>query len=331
MKVLVTGASGMLGAGVASMLAERGDLVTVLQRRPAGLSLPEVLADVSDAAAVRTAVAGQDAVVHLAAKVNITGPWREYQTANIAGTAAVVAACRAGGAGRLVHVSSPSVAHAGSSLVGAGADPADPRRVSGPYARSKAVAEQIALDADGDALAVVAIRPHLVWGPGDTQLIARVVERARTGRLPLVGSAAALVDTTYVSNAVEALVAALDSCSNAHGQALVVSNGEPRPIGDLLRAICRAAGVPPPERRVPTRLAVTAGSVVETLWSLQRLTHRGTVASDPPLTRFLAQQLGTAHWFDQRHTREVLHWSPRVGIDEGLDELARWYATGAVS
>ena len=127
MKVLVTGASGMLGAGVARALAERGDAVTVLQRRPAGLGLPEVLADVADGSAVRAAVAGHEAVVHLAAKVNVTGPWSEYESANVAGTRSIVDACRAAGVRRLVHVSSPSVAHAGSSLFGVGAEPADPR------------------------------------------------------------------------------------------------------------------------------------------------------------------------------------------------------------
>ena len=143
MKVLVTGASGLLGAGVAQILASRGDQVTVLQRRPAGLGLPEVLADVADPAAIRDAVAGQEAVVHLAAKVNVVGPWREYRRANIDGTRHVVQACRDAGVTRLVYVSSPSVAHSGRSLVGVAAEPADPASTSGPYARSKAVAEQI--------------------------------------------------------------------------------------------------------------------------------------------------------------------------------------------
>lgn len=188
MKVLVTGASGMLGGATALALAARGDEVTVLQRRSSGLGLPEVLADVSDSLAVRRAVVGRDAVLHLAAKVNVTGPWADYQRVNITGTRAIVDACHATGVERLVHVSSPSVAHGGSSLFGVGAEPADPGSARGPYARSKAVAERLALAADGDRLQVLAIRPHLVWGPGDTQLVARIVQRARQGRMPLVGS-----------------------------------------------------------------------------------------------------------------------------------------------
>lgn len=322
MRVLVTGASGMLGAGVARALAARGDEVTVLQRRPANLGLREVLADVANADAVRQAVVGQQAVVHLAAKVNVTGAWADYRLANIVGTSVVVAACQEAGVQRLVHVSSPSVAHTGVSLVGAGAGPADPQTARGPYARSKAMAEQVALAADRDGLSVVAIRPHLVWGPGDTQLIARVVERARSGRLPVIGSGAALADTTYVSNAVDALVAALDRCPVAHGQALVVSNGEPRPIIELLRAICAAAGVPGPRHHVPVRLALAAGLVTQTLWSLPSAVGAEPSADDPPMTRFLVEQLSTAHWFDQRHTREMLAWTPRVSLEQGFEELA---------
>jgi nucleoside-diphosphate-sugar epimerase len=166
----------------------------------------------------------------------------------------------------------------------------------------------------------------LVWGPGDRQLIARVVERARRGRLPLVGSGAALIDTTYVSNAVDALLAALDHCIEARGRALVVTNGEPRPVAEILAAVCRAAGVTVPTRHVPVRLAHLGGAAVESLWALQdRFTIAGS-RDDPPLTRFLVEQLSTAHWFDQRLTREILRWRPRVSLDDGFAELERWYA-----
>jgi nucleoside-diphosphate-sugar epimerase len=326
--VLVTGASGMLGRGVAQALADRGDQVTVLQRHPAGLGLPEVLTDISDAESVRAAVTNQDAVIHLAAKVNVIGPAAEYERVNVQGTRAVVSACVTAGVRRLVHVSSPSVAHSGHALIGRGADPADPVAARGPYARSKAAAELIALGADRGRLAVVAIRPHSVWGPGDTQLVARVVDRARRGRLPLIGSGAALIDSTYVVNAVEALVAALDRCVEARGQALVVTNGEPRPVAELLAAVCCAAGVPQPKRHVPVRLARAGGTLVESLWTLTqglRAAHNG---DDPPLTRFLVEQLSTAHWFDQRLTRQVLHWQPRISLDEGFAELQRWYSHG---
>jgi nucleoside-diphosphate-sugar epimerase len=318
--VLVTGASGMLGRATAQALLERGDEVTVMQRRPAGTAAAEVLGDVADPAAVRRAVAGQDAVVHLAAKVDVTGRWRDYARVNVAGTRAVVAACRAAGTGRLVHVSSPSVAHAGHALVGVPAEPADPTRARGHYARSKAIAELDALAADSPTLAVLVVRPHLVWGPGDTQLVGRIVARARAGRLPRLGPGGALIDTTYVDNAAAALVAAVDACGAAHGEAVVVSNGEPRTVREVLDRLCRAAAVPPPRGRVPVPAAWLAGAVVEGVWAVTG------ASATPPLTRFLAEQLTTAHWFDQRRTRDLLGWVPHVSLDEGFARLADWYA-----
>jgi nucleoside-diphosphate-sugar epimerase len=294
-RVLVTGASGMLGRGVALALADRGDQVTVLQRHPAGLGLPEVLTDISDAESVRAAVTNQDAVIHLAAKVNVIGPAAEYERVNVQGTRALVRACVTAGVRRLVHVSSPSVAHSGNALIGRGADPADPLAARGPYARSKAAAELIALGADRGQLAVVAIRPHSVF------------------------------------NAVEALLAALDRCIEARGQALVVTNGEPRPVAELLAAVCRAAGVPEPKRHVPVRLARMGGTLVESLWTLTRGLRAAHNGDDPPLTHFLVEQLSTAHWFDQRLTRQVLRWQPRITLDEGFAELQHWYSHGGAA
>ncbi|MEP7088683.1 MAG: NAD-dependent epimerase/dehydratase family protein [Nocardioidaceae bacterium] len=325
MRVLVTGASGMLGRRTAETLEARGDDVTVLQRRPSGLPFREVLGDVADPGVVAGAVRGQDAVLHLAAKVDVVGRWEDYVHANIEGTRAVVAACRSAGVGRLVQVSSPSVAHAGEPLVGVGAAPADPVAARGHYARSKAVSETEALAADGPDLAVLAIRPHLVWGPGDTQLVARIVARARAGRLPVLGSGAALIDTTYVDNAADALVAATDACVPAHGRALVASNGEPRPVLEVLQRLCAAARVSPPSRRVPPWAGWVAGTLVEGFWGLTGRTET------PPLTRFLVEQLTTAHWFDQRETRRLLGWSPAVSLDEGFTRLAEWCAAQSTS
>ena len=328
MKVLLTGGRSMIGAAVARQLADRGDQVTLLQRRPAGLGLPEVLADLADPAettAVRRAVEGQDAVIHLAAKVGILGTWPEFVAANVTGTSTIVTACRELGVSRLVYVSSPSVAHSGSALVGIGATPADPEHATGHYARSKAMAEQLALAADQPDLRVLAIRPHVVWGPGDTQLVARIVDRARSGRLPVLGTGAALVDSTYVDNAVDATVAALDRIDQVHGCALVVTNGEPRPIAELIAGFAIAGGAPAPHRHLPATLGKVAGGAVEAVWGARRLLGRPP-ATDPPMTRFLAEQLSTAHWFDQRQTRELLEWQPRIDLDTGFARLAAAYA-----
>lgn len=324
-RVLVTGASGMLGRTLAERLVADGHDVRTLQRGPSRVTgAHDVAGSVTDPGAVRAAVHDREAIVHLAAKVGITGPLAEFEAVNVGGTRLLLDEARAAGVRRFVHVSSPSVAHVGRSLAGAGAGPADPEHARGPYARTKAAAELLALAADDpDVFRVIAVRPHVVWGPGDTQLVGRVVDRARAGRLPVLGQGAALIDTTYVDNAVDALVAALHARASAFGEAYVVTNGEPRPVVELLAGICAASGVPLPRRHVPAALARGAGSVLDVAWRTLPL------PGEPPLTRFVAEQLSTAHWFDQRRTREALGWVPRVSLDEGLARLAGWTARQA--
>ena len=319
MRVLVTGASGFLGRATAAAVRDDGHEVRTFQRRPSGVAgVSDVLGTMTDAAAVARAVADVDAVVHLAAKVSLAGDPADFARVNVDGTRTLVDAARSAGVGRFVFVSSPSVAHTGSSLVGVDAGPAEPALARGDYARTKAAAELVALGADAPDFAVVAVRPHLVWGPGDTQLVGRIVDRARTGRLPLLDSGAALIDTLYVDNAASAMVAALEHAADegVHGNAYVVTNGEPRPVADLLAGICTASGVPAPRVHVPAGVARVAGSLVEAVWRVR------PGEDEPPMTRFLAEQLSTAHWFDQRRTRRDLQWAPAVSIDEGLARLA---------
>lgn len=321
MRVLVTGASGLLGRAVAAEILAAGHEVRCFQRRPSLVpGASDSLGSVTDPDAVARAVSGQDAIVHLAAKVSLAGDPADFERVNVGGTRTLLDAARAAGVSRFVYVSSPSVAHSGRSIVGDDALPADPSQARGDYARTKASAELLALAADSDRLRVVAVRPHLVWGPGDTQLVERVVERARAGRLPLLDSGAALIDTIYIDNAATGIRAAFDRVDEVHGRSYVLTNGEPRPVAELLAGICAAAGVESPRWRVPASVARSAGSLLEAIWRVK------PGVDEPPMTRFLAEQLSTAHWFDQRRTRAELKWTPAVSLDEGFRRLAAHYA-----
>ena len=327
MKVLVTGTGSLLLGGIASELVRRGDDVVCLQRRPSAFighqNAQEVLADICDAEAVVAAAHGCDAIIHGAARVGVVGSQKEFHDTNVRGPENILRATEQHNISRLVFVSTPSVAHTGHSLVGAPAGQAEIGRSGSHYAESKAIAERRVLNAGSNRLAVVAIRPHLVWGPGDTQLVGRIVERAASGRLAVIGTGNALVDSTYIDNAISAHIAALDALhigSACDGKEYVVSNGEPRTVNELMRSMCESAGVAFEPRHLSLALGIRLGSLVERVWPLVR-------SSEPPVTRFIAEQLGTAHWFDQRSVHKDLKWTPSVTIDEGFQRLTQWFAS----
>jgi len=319
MKVLVTGGRGLLGTATARALEVAGHDVTLFQRGRADVDLPQISGDIQDLTALTAAVRGCDAIVHMAARVSTVGRWSDFEAVNVRGTQNTLLAATQEGVPRFIYISSPSVAHAGDALVGTGATPATPSNARSHYSRSKAIAELAVLAQEN--LATVAIRPHLVWGPGDTQLIGRIVERAKQGRLFLIDHGSALIDTTYVANAADAIRSALECVTepDVRGQAFVVSNGEPRTVAELFTRITRAAGVAPPERSVPSALARTGGGLVDAWWGVTRR------LDEPPMSRFLAEQLSTAHWFAQERTRLALHWTPAVSLDDGFAQLKSWF------
>lgn len=316
-KVLVTGGSGFLGAAIVRRLVERGDEVGTLSRGahavPAGVDARR--GEISDAGVVDEAVRGCDAVVHTAAKVGGWGRAVDFHRTNVVGTRHVVDACLRHGVRRLVYTSSPSVVSSAGDLEGV-----DESHPSGAYLadypRTKAKAEALVLAADGPALTTVALRPHLLFGPGDTQLVPRLVERAKAGRVVLPSGPDKRVDCTYIDNAVDAHLLALES-SRCGGRAYFIGQGEPVPSRWLIDRVLACAGVPPVSRRLPPSLLFAAGALCETTYRVLGIFDR-----EPPITRFVAHELCTAHWFDLSAARRDLGYTPRVSLEEGLRRLA---------
>lgn len=322
MKVLVTGGGGFLGSAICRQLLQRGDEVIAFQRSPApaieALGARVAQGDLADPGLLEAAAEGCEAVIHTAAKAGPWGPYETFYLANVEGTDHVISTCRAQGIRRLVFTSSPSVVHGGGDIEGGDESLPYPTRFTAAYPATKALAEQMVLAASGSALRTLALRPHLVWGPGDPHLLPRLLEKARQGILRLPG-ADKLIDTVYIDNAAHAHVLALDAlaeCANCAGKAYFISNDDPRPQREIIAALLRAAGMEPEIRPVSPALAGAAAAVVEGAWRILRL--RG----EPPLTRWAVNQLSTAHWYDISAAKRDLGYAPEVSIEGGLERLA---------
>lgn len=324
MKVLVTGAGGFLGGAIARRLVARGDDVRSFSRgvypELAKQGIEHARGELADPEAVFAAVRGRDAVVHVAAKPGIWGPLDDFYATNVLGTENVLSACRRAGVGRLVYTSSPSVVFSGGDMEGVDERVPYPSHYEAHYPRTKAMAERAVLAANGPNLATVALRPHLVWGPGDNHLLPRLFARARAGQLRRIGRRNPKVDSVYVDNAAAAHLLALDRLtpdSPSAGRAYFITNGEPMGVWDLIDSLLEAAGLPKITRSVPAWFAVGIGGVLE-------LVHGGLgLKAEPRMTRFVARELSTAHWFDISAARRDLGYEPEVSIAEGLKRLAR--------
>lgn len=324
-KALVTGGGGFLGGVVVRQLIERGDEVCSFSRGEhpelAQLGVEQFRGDLAEREALLRAAAGCDIIFHVAAKAGIWGRYQEFFQVNVIGTENVLAACRANRIQRLVYTSSPSVVFNGRDCEGSDESLPYPAHFEAPYPRTKAQAEQLILAADSPSLATVSLRPHLIWGPGDNHLVPRIVDKARSGRLRRIGKRPCLVDTVYVDNAARAHLLAADRLfpeSPVAGKAYFISNGEPVPLWEMVNRIIAAAGLPPVTRSISPRLAYVAGTICEALWTTFRL------SGEPPMTRFVARELATAHWFDISAARRELGYEPTISLEEGLVRLGKW-------
>ncbi|AUG81616.1 3-beta hydroxysteroid dehydrogenase [Kitasatospora sp. MMS16-BH015] len=328
MKVLVTGGSGFLGTAICHRLLAAGHQVRSLSRRPSP-TLPATVdqrpGDITDPGALDSAVQGCDAVVHTAALAAIWGSRSAFHDTNVRGTDHVIAACLRHHVPRLVHTSTASVVFGATDLTGADESTPYPARHLAAYPWSKALAERAVLAANCPALATVALRVHLVWGPGDPHFLPRLLHSARRGTLTLVGDGTSTVDTLHIDNAARAHLDALDRLtpgSPAAGNAYFITQDEPVPLADMARALLATTGRPVRIRHLPLRTAMPIASAAEQLWRLGRL--RGA----PPLTRFLAAELAASHWFDITAARRDLGYRPEVTTAAGLEHLARTFAHG---
>lgn len=327
-RALVTGGGGFVGLAVVRKLRARGLETSVVGRHryPAAEELGArcLVGDIRDPEFMARAVAGHDTVFHVAAKAGIWGSSADYYSVNVTGTENVLAACRSQGVRVLVHTSTPSVVFAGRDIDGGDETLPYSENPLCHYAATKIIAEQRVLAANSEALRTAALRPHLIWGPGDTQIIPRLLQRGRQGSLRMVGSGRNRVDISYIDNVADAHFLAAENLAGpgtAAGQAFFISQGEPVVLWEWINDLFVRVGVKPVIRRVSLSRARRAGRLLEVLFTLLRLT------GEPPMTRFLAEQLAQSHWFSLAKARILLAYSPRVSSSEGMDRLIAWLNT----
>ena len=323
MRVLVTGGGGFLGRYIVEQLVARGDQVRVFSRHRYveldALGVESLTGDLQDQAAVAAACEGIETVFHAAALPGIWGPWELFHDINTLGTQHVIAGCRKHRVRRLVFTSSPSVVFDGHDHLGADESLPYPTKFLCHYPHSKALAEQAVLAANGhDGLATCALRPHLIWGPRDTQLIPRLIERAQRGQLRRVGDGKNLISMVYVENAARAHLQAADALSLSSpvaGQAYFINEPEPVNLWDWINTLLGRAGLPPIAKSISAGAASTIGAVLEGAYSLFG------ISSEPRMTRFLASQLSRSHWYRVDKARRDFGFEPLVTVEEGLQRL----------
>ena len=304
------------------MLVSRGDKVQSISRKPYAklnaMGVAQIQGDLADKGAILLAAQGCDAIIHTAAKAGIWGDYNSYYQTNVVGTKNILEVCKSLGIPKLVYTSSPSVVFNNGDMEGVDETVPYPESYLTAYPKTKALAEQMVLKANDDTLATVALRPHLIWGPGDNHLVPRILARAKAGRLRKIGNRIVMVDSVYIDNAASAHVLAVDNLSfnsPCSGKAYFISNGEPWKLWNLVNEIIRAGNGKAVDKSVPVSLAYFMGWIFEMTYSLLRLQN------EPPMTRFLAKELSTSHWFDISNARKDLGYEPIVSINEGLSRL----------
>jgi len=318
--VLVTGGTGFLGRRIVERLLAQGRAVTVLARKPAPdlekRGVRFICTPLDDSVAVSAACRGVETVFHVAAQVGVWGKYNDFYRTNVLGTRALLDGCRVHGVRNFIHTSTPSVVYNGHDLAGANESLPLTTACPSPYPLTKAIAEREVLAANSETLRTVALRPHLIWGTGDPHLVPRILERARAGRLRIVGNGKNRVDMVHIENAVDAhLLAEHALRTSAAGKAYFITNGEPVVLWDWINQLLVALGEPPIRKHISLGAASSVGALCEAVWRVLPL------KGEPPMTRFVAAELAKEHWFDINAARRDLGYVPKISMAEGTNLL----------
>jgi nucleoside-diphosphate-sugar epimerase len=331
MKILITGAGGFLGFHIAKALVEQGHEVTNFSRQHYkkldDISVKSIQGDLRDREAVEDAVHDQDAIFHVASKVGVWGSYKDFYDINVKGTKNVILAAKREKVDKLIFTSSPSAIFGVENLCGVDENYPYPQKYVSHYAKTKALAEEEILKAhDPQRLKTIALRPHLVFGPGDHNLIPRVINKAKKNKLKIIGSGDNIVDVLYIDNAVHAHLLALeklDSDPKVGGQAFFISQEKPVKLWSFINTILDKNKFTQVKSKVPFALAYGVGFFLEKVmfWS----------QNEPPLTRFVALNLSKSHYFNNQKSHNLLEYQPIVSLEDSIEKTTQWMRSNGLS
>ncbi len=318
--VLVTGGGGFLGRAVVEKLLQKGDRVISLSRKfytdLQRIGAEQIQGDIRDRTKLEKSFQGVQTVFHTAAKADIWGKKSDFFKTNVTGTKNVISACIKNKVKILVYTSSPSVVFNGKDMAGVDESIPYADHFNAFYPETKAIAEKMVRSAACENLRVIILRPHLIWGPGDNHLIPGIIKKAKN--LRRIGSGENLVDTIYIDNAADAHILARDALKlnpDLSGNVYFISQDRPVKLWSMVDDILDAAGLDPVSGSVSFRTAWLAGFFFELFYKILR------IDKEPPMTRFVAEELATSHWFDISGAKKDLGYFPFVSTKKGLEKL----------
>ncbi len=331
-KVLITGGSGFLGRHLIQALKRNGieDIRIFCRHVCEDLAQNGVevhYGDLTDFEAISNAVKACEVVFHVAAKAGVWGSYKNYYRANVEGTLNVLKACQHWGVKKLVYTSTPSVVFNGQSLSNVTESTPYGKHWLCAYAKTKRIAEEAVLRANGEnGLCTVALRPHLIWGPGDQHLIPNLLKLVRKGLLFKVGDGNNWVDVSYVENVADAHVMAMNALGNGKidGKAYFISQDDPVRLWDWINELLGRLNLPRVQKRIPFRVAYAMGACFELVY---KLLH---ISAQPPMTRFVATELSKDHYFSMAAAKMDLHYLPKISNEEGMQKLVTWIKSSAM-
>lgn len=326
MKVLVTGGGGFIGLALVRRLIKMGLEVSTFSRSihadHKNLGVKIYAGNLADYEVIEKACSGIEAVFHVAGKVGIWGSYNEFYQTNVVGTENLIRACLKTGVKKLVFTSSASVIFDGSNLEGVDESIEYPVRPVSNYTATKAIAEQLILNANSNQLKTVSLRPHVVWGPGDTHLIPGILQRAKSGKLRKIGTKSFLIDTTFIDNLIDAEILALqslDSNSKVCGKPFFITNNEPIEIWKFINSILQTADIKPIQKAISKNYALIATCLLEKYHNTFHLKN------EPYITRFVIQELCSHHWFNISAAKTMLGYKPKTSFNDGMLILRNFF------